>query len=151
MNELEQAIPHRPPFLLIDRVVSASGDKLVAEASPKSDDELFSRVFSGHYPDEPITPGVLLCEMVFQAGAVLLSRRAAAANLSGIPVLTKITNARFKRIVRPNDQLVIEVELVEQMSSVFRMKGLIRCEDEIAVRVEFTCAMIPKELKQGDT
>lgn len=144
MKDLEQAIPHRSPFLLLDRVISITDEKITAEASPRSDDEFFSRVFSGHYPGNPITPGVLLCEMVFQAGAVLLSRRM-KENITGTPVVVKISNARFKRMVRPDDKLEVEVEFVEQLSNAFYMKGSVRCEGKIAVRVEFTCALIPEE------
>ncbi len=144
MKDLEQAIPHRSPFLLIDRVASITDEKITAEASPRSDDEFFSRVFSGHYPGNPITPGVLLCEMVFQAGAALLSHRM-KENITGTPVVVKITNARFKRMVRPDEKLEVEAVFVEQLSNAFYMKGSVRCEGEIAVGVEFTCALVPKE------
>ncbi len=144
MKDLEQAIPHRSPFLLIDRVASITDEKITAEASPRSNDEFFSHVFSGHYPGNPITPGVLLCEMVFQAGAALLSHRM-KENITGTPVVVKITNARFKRMVRPDEKLEVAAEFVEQLSNAFYMKGSVRCEGEIAVRVEFTCALVPEQ------
>ncbi len=143
MKDLEQAIPHRSPFLLLDRVASITDEKITAVASPKSDDEFFSRVFAGHYPGNPITPGVLLCEMVFQAGAVLLSHRM-KGNITGTPVVVKITNARFKRMVRPDEKLEVEAEFVEQLSNAFYMKGSVRCEGELALRVKFTCALVPE-------
>ncbi len=142
----DMGIPHRSPFLLIDRIASITDEKITAEACPKSDSEFFSRVFAGHYPGNPITPGVLLCEMVFQAGAALLSHRM-KENITGTPVVVKITNARFKRMVRPDEKLEVEAEFVEQLSNAFYMKGAVRCEGEMAVRVEFTCALVPEEEK----
>lgn len=150
MKDIEQAIPHRASFLLIDRIVSIDEDKIMAETSPRSDDKLFSLVFAGHYPGNPITPGALLCEMVFQAGAVLLSHRM-GGEASGTPVVVKIGNARFKRMVRPDEKLQIEAEFIEQLSNVFYMKGTVRCEGELAMRVEFTCALVSAEEEQENS
>ncbi len=144
MVDIEHAIPHRPPFLLLDRIVSMDDDHIVAEVSPRSDDELFSRVYAGHYPGNPITPGVLLCEMVFQAAAVLLSQRI-DGNAEGVPVITRIRDARFKQMIEPDDQLEIEASIEEQVSNAFYMKGAIKSDGKVAVRVEFTCALVSKE------
>lgn len=144
MNDIERAIPHREPFLLLDRVVSISDETIRAEASPRSDDELFSRVFAGHYPGNPITPGVLLCEMVFQAGAVLLAHRMKEGS-AGTPVVVKIANARFKQMVSPDDRLEVEATFVEQIANAFILKGSIRCAGKVALRLEFTCALLPAE------
>lgn len=149
MVDLEKAIPHRPPFLLLDRVVSIDDEKISAEACPDSNNRFFSSVFSGHYPGNPVTPGVLLCEMVFQAGAVLLSHRM-GGEPKGTPVVVKIENARFKRMVRPDEKLKVEAEFIEQLSNAFYMKGSVRCGNELAVRVNFTCAVVPEE-KQEDS
>ena len=142
--DIQQAIPHRPPFLLLDRIVSMDDDRIVAEVSPRSDDELFSRVYAGHYPGNPITPGVLLCEMVFQAAAVLLSQRI-DGDAEGVPVITRIRDARFKQMIKPDDQLEIEASIEEQVSNAFYMKGAIKRDGKVAVRVEFTCALVQKE------
>ncbi len=147
MVDIEQAIPHRPPFLLLDRVVSIDDERIVAEYTPRADDELFSRVYAGHYPGAPLTPGVLLCEMIFQAGAVLLSQRVDQAD--GLaPVVTRISNVRFKRMVKPGERLEIEAALQDQVSNAYYLKGAIRCAGETAVRLEFACALVPYE--QGD-
>jgi 3-hydroxyacyl-[acyl-carrier-protein] dehydratase len=142
VNEIERLIPHREPFVLLDRIVSVDDMRIVAEASPRSEDELFSRVFAGHYPGNPITPGVLLCEMVFQAGAALLSHRL-GDDPKGTPVVVKISNTRFKQIIRPDDRLDVEALFVEQLSNAFYMKGSVKCGGKLAVRVEFTCALVP--------
>ena len=144
MIDIEQAIPHRPPFLLLDRILSMDETRIVAESAPRADDELFSRVFAGHYPGNPITPGVLLCEMVFQAGAVLLSQRLTDPT-DGVPVIVRVRDARFKQMVRPGDPLEIEASFVEQISNAFYMKGSVKHNGKVAVRVEFTCALVPKD------
>jgi len=142
MIDLNRAIPHRPPFLLLDRIVSINESQIVAESTPRAGDELFSRVFKGHFPGHPITPGVLLCEMVFQAAAALLSHREQSA-LAGTPVLVRIRDARLKQMIKPDETLHIEASLEDQVSNAFYMKGTVKREGKVVVRVEFTCALIP--------
>ena len=148
MTDVESAIPHRPPFLLLDRIVSMDDDRITAEFTPRADDELFSRIYAGHYPGSPVTPGVLLCEIVFQAGAVLLSQRIDDA-AAGVPVVTKIGGARFKHMVKPDDPLEVEAAIVDRVSNAFYLKGSIKSRGKLAVRVEFTCALVPYEAAPG--
>ncbi|ADW18800.1 Beta-hydroxyacyl-(acyl-carrier-protein) dehydratase FabA/FabZ [Desulfobulbus propionicus DSM 2032] len=133
-----ERIPHRPPFLWLDRVVAISGDTIRAEK--KVDEDL--DVFRGHYPDYPLMPGVLLCEAVFQAGALLIGERmrGAAEEGDGVPVLTRILGAKFKREVRPGDTLEISASLVERMGPAWIMKGAVKVGGKTAVQVEFACA-----------
>jgi 3-hydroxyacyl-[acyl-carrier-protein] dehydratase len=133
-----ERIPHRPPFLWLDRVVAISGDTIRAEK--KVDEDL--DVFRGHYPDYPLMPGVLLCEAVFQAGALLIGERmrGAAEEGDGVPVLTRILGAKFKREVRPGDILEISATLVERMGPAWIMKGTVKVGGKTAVQVEFACA-----------
>jgi len=139
-------IPHRPPFLWLDRVVELSGETIRAEKLVPEDLDLFQ----GHYPGYPLMPGVLLCEAVFQAGAVLINElirrqpvvEAAAAEtaVAAVPVLTRIMAAKFKREVRPGDTLEISATLVERMGPAWLMKGKVRVGGKVAVQVEFACA-----------
>ena len=137
---IAERIPHRPPFLWLDRVVAIDEAAIRAEKTLPEDLD----VFRGHYPDYPLMPGVLLCEAVFQAGAVLLSellRQGPEADDSGsVPVLTRILGARFKREVRPGDRLEIRAALVERMGPAWMMKGSVRVGGKVAVQVEFVCA-----------
>ena len=124
-DEILQAIPHRPPFLFVDEVVEQDENSLTAKRHV-SESEAF---FEGHYPGNPIMPGVLISEAVFQAGAIFLTRLLAEeieADPDMVPVLTKITDARFKSIVRPGDDLFITVTLKEKMSRFIFMNGAVK-------------------------
>ena len=134
-------IPHRPPFLWLDRVLEVSSESLVAEKDIPADLELFQ----GHYPGYPLMPGVLLCEAVFQAGAVLLAGQQQGETGQGKPVLTRILGAKFKREVRPGDTIRIQVALTERVGPAWFMKGSVRVHDLLAVQVEFACTITQGE------
>lgn len=133
-------LPHRPPFLWLDRVVDITETSIRAEKVLETDLD----IFRGHYPDYPLMPGVLLCEAVFQAGALLIGQNLQAGEgteqQGGVPVLTRILGAKFKREVRPGDTLEIAAQLVERMGPAWIMKGSVRVAGKLAVQVEFACA-----------
>ncbi len=143
-EEIAGIIPHRDPILLLDTIVEMSGESLSAEYTIDSSSPLFEQIFQGHYPGNPITPGVILCEIVFQAGAVLMGQRIKEEmnELVGSPVVTRIRDARFKTMVRPGDKLDISVEFEDQVSSAYYLKGSIKVGGKLAVRVAFTCALV---------
>ena len=130
-------IPHRPPFLFIDEVVEATAERMVTtwRADPQAD------FFAGHYPDHPVMPGVLVCECAFQAGALLIARRRGESAPSGrTPVLTRITEAKFKQMVRPGQSLCVEVTLDEELGGAYFMTGRVTVEGRLVLRVTFACA-----------
>jgi len=133
MEEILNAIPHRPPFLFVDRIIEVSGTKIKTVKEVKPDDP----VFEGHYPGYPIMPGALICESIFQSGAILLSKLLGGMS-GGVPVLTRINNAKFKSIVRPGSVLDIEAELVEKVSNAYFMRGKASVGGKTSVTVEFT-------------
>lgn len=141
-SEILDLIPHRPPFLWVDRIVSMQEQAIETEKTVPADLD----VFQGHYPDYPIMPGVLLCEVVFQSGALLLGALSKAKKLpgTGIPVLTRIINARFKREVRPGDHLQVHASIAEIIGNAFFMKGLIKSGGKTVLKVEFCCAMVDR-------
>ena len=112
MEEIYSRIPS-PPFLFIDQILEITNEGASAKLSVKPD---FS-FFKGHYPENPIMPGVLLCESVFQTGAIFLSDYLKNQSLTDdkvTPVLSRIRDARFKRMVLPNDEVEINVALKDQ-------------------------------------
>ncbi len=140
---IHSRIPHRPPFLWLDRVLEVREDALLAEKVVPVDLELFR----GHYPDHPIMPGVLLCEAVFQAGALLISEQLGrnGDRNTGVPVLTRIQGARFKREVGPGDRIEIHVRLRERLGPAWFLKGSVRVHGRVAVTVEFGCTLKAEE------
>jgi 3-hydroxyacyl-[acyl-carrier-protein] dehydratase len=136
MDEVRRAIPHRPPFLFVDQVVEITDRKI--KAIRKMDPE--EAFFAGHYPGYPIMPGVLVCEAIFQTGAILLSRTMTDIG-EGVPVLGRINNAKFKQMVRPGDTLELEAELVERIGTAYYMKGRASVGGKTAVTVEYAVAL----------
>lgn len=132
------ALPHRPPFLFLDEVVELEEGRLVARRRLDPDEDFFR----GHYPGRPMTPGVLLCEMALQAGAYLMAHRAGSQGLTGLPVVTRIQNVRFKRPVAPGDVVDIEVSHSETMASVHWMAARLRVGGRMACDLSFAVTLV---------
>ena len=139
--DIAGAIPHRAPFLFLDEITEIAADSLKAEYTLRPGDELWSRVYSGHYPGSPITPGVLLCEMMLQAGAVLVREMTGAASATGMPVVTRLQNVKFKAMVPPGSRVEIRVAMTERLAGAFFMKGGVWQGGKPAVQAEFAVAM----------
>ena len=144
MEEIYRRIPHRPPFLFVDKIIeiSESGAKSSLKIRPD-----FS-FFEGHYPGNPIMPGVLLCEAVFQTGAIFLADHLKSESLideSVTPVLSRIRDARFKRMVKPGDDIEISVTLGDKMGQFFTMSGEVRKEGKVALTISYALAMVREE------
>lgn len=141
MEEIYRRIPHRPPFLFIDKIIEITETGARAALTIRPD----FYFFEGHYPGNPIMPGVLLCESVFQTGAIFLADHLKSESLnddSVTPVLSRIRDARFKRMVKPGDEVEISVTLGEKMGQFFTMTGEIRKEGKVALTISYALAMV---------
>jgi 3-hydroxyacyl-[acyl-carrier-protein] dehydratase len=140
MPAVTELIPHRPPFLFVDEIVSESADSLVAKRTWRAEEDFYK----GHYPGAPITPGVLLCEAVFQAGGLLMARIAQAAGGKpgeGVPLLAKVRDVRFRNPVYPGDTVLIEVKKKEALGGFTMMSGSVKKADGTRVlTVDFSVA-----------
>ena len=139
MQELrpENILPHRPPMLLVDKVVEVN-DRSIKCTKLFRDDEFFVQ---GHYPGNPIVPGVILIEAAVQAGAIFIGKTL-ASGFSGVPVLTRVNDVRLKHIVKPGDEVTLVAELDEQVSSAYFMKAKVLVDDKPAARFTFACTLI---------
>ena len=136
-TDLLDLLPHQPPFRWVDRVVLVEKDRIVAEKDIAVDLD----IFQGHFPGQPLMPGVLLCEAVFQAGALLLANNGVGTT-SALPVLTRIHNARFKRQVLPGDTIRLDVRIMDHEGPAWFLKGRVEVGGKKAVSVEFACTLI---------
>jgi 3-hydroxyacyl-[acyl-carrier-protein] dehydratase len=133
-DAIYSAIPHREPFLLVDKIIEQDATHIVCTKTFTGNEDFFA----GHYPGHPLVPGVLLCEAAMQCGAILLSGH--LAGLEGrVPVATRMNDVRFKRMVRPGETLRMEVELVERLADAFFLKAKVTVDGSVAVRFEFAC------------
>ncbi|MEZ6087659.1 MAG: 3-hydroxyacyl-ACP dehydratase FabZ family protein [Pirellulaceae bacterium] len=136
LQRIEAAIPHRPPMRLIDEIVEQTEDSIVCRKT-FSAEEFFVR---GHFPDQPIVPGVIQCECCLQAGAVLVSDKMPSSE-SAVPVATRLDNVKFKQLVRPGDSVEIHVKLNERLSNAFFMTGKVLLNGKLAARLDFACSI----------
>ncbi len=137
MKDFKESIPHREPFLFVDRVLEQTENTIKTERLVREDEYYFQ----GHYPENPILPGVLLCEAMFQAGAILVSSIADFSS-GGVPVVTRADKIKFKKMVRPGDVLTIIVEFTEKMGPAYRFKGRAMVDGKISSSCEFMCALV---------
>jgi 3-hydroxyacyl-[acyl-carrier-protein] dehydratase len=148
MPTVTDLIPHRPPFLFVDEIVSENADGLVASRRWRADEDFYR----GHYPGAPITPGVLLCEAVFQTAACYLALKARAAGIKpgeGMPLIAKISDVRFRQPVYPGDSILLEVKQKDAMGGFTMMSGSVKKSDGTRVmNVDFSVAWkTPEGLK----
>jgi 3-hydroxyacyl-[acyl-carrier-protein] dehydratase len=137
VSQVTELIPHRPPFLFIDEIVARTDDTLTARRTWRAEEDFYK----GHYPGAPITPGVLLCESVFQAGALLLAGKfAGQGKPDGVPLLAKVENVRFRSPVYPGDTTTIDVKIADMAGGFYMMSGSIKNGDKRVLNVDFSVA-----------
>ena len=132
-------LPHRYPFLLVDRVLSIDKGKSIRALKNVTINEPF---FQGHFPHRPVMPGVLMLEALAQAAALLaFDAIDTTPDENSVYYFAGMDGVRFKRPVEPGDQLILEVELVRMKAGIFKFKARALVDDELAVEAELTCAV----------
>lgn len=136
INEIKALLPHRYPFLLIDRVLELVPKQRLVALKNVTFNEQF---FSGHFPAKPVMPGVLIIESMAQAaGLVMLAEK---EHQGKIPYFTCIDNARFRKPVVPGDQVIIEVEVIRLKGNVGRAKAIAKVDNQIVTEAELMFVM----------
>ena len=147
ISQVMEFLPHRYPFLLIDRVLGFErGQRITALKNVTINEEFFN----GHFPGHPIMPGVLVVEAMAQAGCILLLQEIADRD-NKLVVFTGIEDAKFRRPVTPGDQLRIEVEVLSFRPRQGRMEGKAYIGDKLACEATLTCAVVPRRASGGVT
>ena len=134
-DQIRAMIPHRPPFLWIDEVVAI--DELTVHARAYIDPEF--DLFKGHYPDFPVLPGVIQCEMAFQAAAVLIATLRATGD-GRVPVVARLNNTKFRRMVRPGETVEIHVTITDKVKEAYYLTATVGVGGDISCRLDFTVA-----------
>ncbi|MFC3040360.1 3-hydroxyacyl-ACP dehydratase FabZ [Virgibacillus xinjiangensis] len=136
IEQIKETIPHRYPFLLVDKVTEMEEGKRVVGLKNVSANEPF---FQGHFPEYAVMPGVLIIEALAQAGAI--GMLGMEANKGKLGFLAGVDKCRFKRQVKPGDQLKLDVEIVRVKGPVGKGKGIATVDGEVACEAEITFAI----------
>ena len=139
IHKILKQLPHRYPFLLVDRVLAIDKGKTIRAIKNVTMNEPF---FQGHFPHRPVMPGVLMLEALAQAAALLaFDALDTSPSDDTVYYFAGIDGARFKRPVEPGDQLILEVALLRMKAGIFKFKARAMVGDDLAVEAELTCAM----------
>jgi beta-hydroxyacyl-ACP dehydratase FabZ len=142
VKEIFKYIPHRYPFLLVDRVLEIEGDQRIVGIKNLTFNEFF---FQGHFPNRPVMPGVLVCEAMAQVGAILAHTSRGTREGEKVFVLTGLDQVKFKRPVEPGDQLRLELTAVKRRGSFWKMKGVAMVDGKIVAQAEISAMEVPMD------
>ncbi|TYS69690.1 3-hydroxyacyl-ACP dehydratase FabZ [Sutcliffiella horikoshii] len=140
INQIKEIIPHRYPFLLVDRIIELEeGQRAIGIKNVTANEEFFN----GHFPEFPVMPGVLIVEALAQVGAVAMLKK--EENKGRLAFFTGIDNCRFKKQVVPGDQLRLEVEMTRVRGSIGKGKGTATVDGQLVCELEMMFALGPKQ------
>ncbi|MBA2403142.1 MAG: beta-hydroxyacyl-ACP dehydratase [Bdellovibrionales bacterium] len=134
-------IPQREPFLFIEKIVERKENSITTSKLLTGKEDFFR----GHFPGSPVFPGVLMCEAVFQTGALLMAMKGESANESKKALVTRIQGAKFKNMAKPGDELLITVDFVEMLANAAFMKGKITANNKTIMSIEFAATIVENE------
>ena len=139
IHQIRKQLPHRYPFLLVDRVLEIEKGKRIKALKNVTINEPF---FGGHFPNRPVMPGVLMLVAMAQAAALLAFDTAGVTmDDNTVYYFAGIDGARFKRPVEPGDQLVMDIELDRVRAGIYKFKGVTRVGDDVVCEAELMCTM----------
>ncbi len=139
IHEILKKLPHRYPFLLVDRVLEIETGKRIKALKNVTINEPF---FVGHFPHRPVMPGVLIIEAMAQAAGLLaFEAMGAGTDDKSVIYFAGIDSARFKRPVEPGDQLIMDVSIERQKAGIYKFKGVTRVDGQVACEADFMCTV----------
>lgn len=141
IEEIKKLIPHRYPFLLVDRVLELEDDRILTLKNVSVNEEFFN----GHFPGAPLMPGVLQVEAMAQSACIMLMKAHVDDPDKNLIVFTGIKNAKFRKSVEPGDQLKMEVILINRRRNFVTMEGKARVDGEVVCELEASAAIVPRE------
>ena len=144
INEIKAILPHRYPFLLVDRIVEMEPERVVGIKNVTHNEPFFQ----GHFPDFPVMPGVLIVEAMAQTAGVLVLKSMEDRS-NKLVLLVAVENARFRRPVVPGDTLRMEMKVIKRKASVAKMAGIATVDGVVVAEAEVMCKLADKEEKSA--
>jgi len=142
IDDILKILPHRYPFIMVDRVVEIDLEKrTIVGIKNVSVNEPY---FQGHFPELPVMPGVLQIEAMAQAGGILLHQLTGKGHI--LPFFMTIDKAKFRRVVKPGDQLRLEAEVLTLRTKVARLRGVAKVDGEVVSEAEMACVLTEREV-----
>lgn len=141
IEDIKKLIPHRYPFLLVDRVLEVEEGRILSLKNVSVNEEFFN----GHFPDRPMMPGVMQVEAMAQSGCIMLMHSHIDDPEESLIVFTGINKAKFRKSVVPGDQLIMEVKLVNQRRNFITMEGTAKVDEDVVCELEASAAIVPSE------
>ncbi len=138
IEEIMSHIPHRYPFILIDRILELEPNKRVVGLKNVSINEPF---FQGHFPGKPIMPGVLILEAMAQAGGVLAIASIAKGKEGALMYFMGLDQVKFRKMVVPGDQLVMELNVLKQRAKIMKLAGVAKVDDQIVAEAQLMATL----------
>jgi 3-hydroxyacyl-[acyl-carrier-protein] dehydratase len=146
INQIKAILPHRYPFLLVDRIVELEPERIVGIKQVTANEPFFQ----GHFPDFPVMPGVLIVEAMAQTAGVLVLK-SIPDRASKLVLLVAVENARFRRPVVPGDTLRMEIKVLKRKASVAKMAGIATVDGLVVAEAEVMCKLADKEVRPPET
>ncbi len=142
INQIREILPHRYPFLMVDRIVELAPDRIVGIKNITFNEPMFT----GHFPDFPVMPGVLIIEAMAQTAGVLVLQSMPDRHRK-LVLLVAVENARFRRPVVPGDTLRMEMSVLKRKASVAKFAGRATVDGQLVAELEVMCKLADKEEK----
>ena len=141
VREIFKWIPHRYPFLLVDRIVEVEAERIVGIKNVTVNEGFFQ----GHFPNRPVMPGVLICEAMAQVGAIFAYISRGGGDGQNVFVLTGLDRVKFKRPVEPGDQLRLELTCLKRRGSFWKLKGVAMVDGKVVAQAEISAMEVPMD------